>query len=236
MLLWPVRLLTKKKMKIYHISDTHVFHSKVEIPNEKFDLIVHSGDAANSRSIIKNETELRSFFSWYDSLEVDCPKIYVPGNHDRCLEVNPYLFKTDYKNIKFLIHEMWEYQGYKIFGFPYTPEFLNWYFSYNRNDSTRIDQIPEDIDILISHGPPLGISDRTRDYHDETKTISVGCEMLLNKINNSSIKACLFGHIHEEYEMYNYGVYLMHKKIFSNAALYAHKMNTFFTKGNIVEV
>ncbi len=56
--------------------------------------------------------------------------------------------------------------------------------------------IPEDTHVLITHGPPRGILDLTRGYPAE----HVGCEDLLARIQHlSSLKAHIFGHIHEAY-------------------------------------
>lgn len=54
--------------------------------------------------------------------------------------------------------------------------------------------IPEDTDILITHGPPMGILDRV-----ERDNQNVGCELLLEKIQEIKPKINVFGHIHEGY-------------------------------------
>lgn len=52
-------------------------------------------------------------------------------------------------------------------------------------------QIPEDTDILITHGPPLGFGDRVDSGEH------VGCEDLLRRVQQVRPKLHLFGHIHE---------------------------------------
>jgi len=47
------------------------------------------------------------------------------------------------------------------------------------------------LDILITHGPPLGILDRTR------KKVNVGCPILYRKVLEVAPRIHLFGHIHE---------------------------------------
>jgi Icc-related predicted phosphoesterase len=53
------------------------------------------------------------------------------------------------------------------------------------------DNIPENLDILITHGPPFGIFDRT------AKKVNAGCKYLLAKIQKVKPKIHIFGHIHE---------------------------------------
>ena len=50
--------------------------------------------------------------------------------------------------------------------------------------------IPEDTDIVITHGPPYGILDKI--YNGQ----SVGCKILLNVIERVKPKVHIFGHIH----------------------------------------
>ncbi len=53
-------------------------------------------------------------------------------------------------------------------------------------------RIPEDTDVLVTHGPPLGFGDRTR------REQRVGCEDLLRRVRVVRPKLHLFGHIHED--------------------------------------
>ena len=68
--------------------------------------------------------------------------------------------------------------------------------AFNRNRGTDIkqywDQIPEDVDILITHGPPEGFGDKTQGGQN------VGCADLLKAVQNIKPKYHVFGHIHED--------------------------------------
>lgn len=55
------------------------------------------------------------------------------------------------------------------------------------------DLIPNDTDVLITHGPPFGILDKNTDNEN------CGCEELLLAINRIKPKIHIFGHIHEAY-------------------------------------
>ena len=82
----------------------------------------------------------------------------------------------------------------KIWGSPYTPEFMNWAFMGTPSVLTGIwAHIPENLDILITHGPPFRIMDRTMDGFE------VGCPHLLKRVRMIQPKYHIFGHIHEGY-------------------------------------
>ena len=78
-------------MKILHISDTHTYHQKIDIPPD-IDCIIHSGDAANSRGRAENALEMIDFIKWFETINVK-HKIYVPGNHDVSVEAG--IFKQE---------------------------------------------------------------------------------------------------------------------------------------------
>uniref|UniRef100_A0A8C2DER7 Metallophosphoesterase domain containing 2a n=1 Tax=Cyprinus carpio TaxID=7962 RepID=A0A8C2DER7_CYPCA len=51
-------------------------------------------------------------------------------------------------------------KGFRIYGAPWTPWFNGWGFNLPRGQSLldKWNLIPEGIDILMTHGPPLGIN------------------------------------------------------------------------------
>jgi hypothetical protein len=102
------------------------------------------------------------FFEWYSALDIEV-KVFVPGNHSLAVEqgiVSP----DQYPAIRFLIHDQTELGGMKVFGTPYTPKYFNWAYMRDRSDLDIVWQsISEEVDVLISHGPPKGYLDVTRD-------------------------------------------------------------------------
>ncbi len=72
------------------------------------------------------------------------------------------------------------------------------------------DQIPDDIDVLITHGPPLEIQDRNMQGEN------VGCKDLLERVLQVRPKYHVFGHIHAAYGM-NY--WLLEGTTFVNASV-----------------
>lgn len=93
---------------------------------------------------------------------------------------------------------------------PYQPEFCDWAFNVPAN-SARIRQIwskiPNDVDVLLTHGPPAKILDRTYDG------VNAGCQPLLERIKQIKPRLHVFGHIHEAY-----GLEEQNSTIFVNAS------------------
>lgn len=88
-------------------------------------------------------------------------------------------------------------EGINFYGSPVTPFFYDWAFNCERGEKIKQywDKIPENTDVLITHGPPFGILDKT------TTGEIVGCEELAKAVNRIQPKVHIFGHIHEEYGM-----------------------------------
>lgn len=205
-------------MKIFAISDTHGRHEQVQIP-EGTDMIIHAGDFSNVKSPALNHNEVNLFLIWLEQQPVKY-KVIIAGNHDTSIE-SRFINKEDFKNrnIIYLEHELVEIEGIKIFGSPYTPEFCNWAFNRARNKLGRIwDTIPDDIDILITHGPPKGILDSaSRDRHVSEH---VGCSALLKRVLKIQPRYHIFGHIHDNQDNLNNGTFkfVEYKTIFANVS------------------
>lgn len=91
-----------------------------------------------------------------------------------------------------------ELEGLKFWGSPWTPVFFNWAFNLERGDALaeRWARIPEDTDVLITHGPPAGIRDK---IDSPTGIIRPGCEALAERVASLTLKLHIFGHIHEDH-------------------------------------
>lgn len=175
-------------MKIVAISDTHGLHRQVVLP--KGDMLLHSGDVSNIGTL----NGIVDFLNWFSQQDFT-HKIFIAGNHDFYFEnVSPQdLAELIPDNVIYLNDSGVTVEGIHIWGSPVTPRFGNW--AFNRDRGAEIDrhwqQIPTNTDILLTHGPPHGILDKT--YSD----LQVGCAMLLQKINQIQPKYSIFGHIHE---------------------------------------
>jgi Icc-related predicted phosphoesterase len=205
-------------MKIFAISDTHGRHEQVQIP-EGTDMLIHAGDFSNVKSPPLNHNEVNLFLIWLEQQPVKY-KVIIAGNHDTSIE-SRFINKEEFqnRNIIYLEHELVEIEGIKIFGSPYTPEFCNWAFNRARNKLGRIwDTIPDDIDILITHGPPKSVLDSaSRDRHVSEH---VGCSALLKRVLKIQPKYHIFGHIHDNEDNLNNGTFklLNCKTIFANVS------------------
>ncbi len=169
-------------MRVVCISDTHQRHG-LHIPEG--DVLIHAGDVTD-RGDLK---ELTRFRDWFSKLKFE-HKIIVAGNHDSCLV--DIVGELKLIHFIYLKDTMVEINGIKFYGTPYQKYFCN--MAFNKTDAelkTIYSRIPEDIDILITHNPPLGILDTVYDGE------KVGCPVLLETVNRVKPKFHVFGHIHE---------------------------------------
>ena len=187
-------------MKLIFISDTHTRHNEIKIPDGN--ILIHCGDVS-SRGI---EREIVQFLDWFQSLPHE-HKIMIPGNHDFLFEVDPTSTQamTSKRGIHLLNDSLVEIEGIKFWGSPVTPWFHNWAFNRYRGSDIQShwNKIPDDIDVLITHGPPayidngLSLVDRGED---------VGCQDLYHAIKKRvNPKVNAFGHIHEGYGTHDDG-------------------------------
>lgn len=187
-------------MRITFISDTHTRHRNVEADLPGGDLLIHAGDFMNSGYYKEEATE---FFTWFDGIKGYDKKIFIAGNHDRIMQMEPDWAKMELRNFKtidylqdegFAYYDMDMDHSTKIYGSPWQPEFFNWAFNLPRNGEemqAKWDSIPDDTDILITHGPPYGYLDVPGG-----KKFQVGCELLRERVDAMKPKIHVFGHIH----------------------------------------
>lgn len=191
-------------MKITLCSDTHSKHNDLtkdlKLLGGDDSIIIHAGDCTN----VGRPNELTDFLNWFSMLPYT-HKIFVAGNHDYCFEPTKSMsFPSIYPDIEqkfkdlgviYLIDQMVEVSGLKIYGSPWQPRFFDWAFNLNRGEeiAKKWELIPEGIDILITHGPPYGILDST------INGMRVGCEELYKKVVIVQPKIHVFGHIHNSY-------------------------------------
>lgn len=225
-------------MKIWHISDTHCFHHGLKIPDT--DIVIHSGDATNTIDVAFNTNEMLDFLEWFAKLPFK-RKIFVPGNHDVSLWVGSVTIEqfADH-GIDVLINSEVEIDGFKIWGSPYTPRlfdhYTNWAWGLKRSDMDKVwSLIPDDTDILVTHGPPKGILDLCRDHENKDAPVQAGDKILLNKANEIKPRAHLFGHIHDEKSYINFGTFFRNEVLFSNGACAARTKMHLANHGNIFE-
>lgn len=224
--------------RITLISDTHGKHNMLNNDLPGGDIILHAGDAMTSGYY---QEEFTSFANWYNQLDHYEHKIFIAGNHCRLFENEPEIMRgllTGYKNIDYLEDEelVLYYDGpngnepeksIRIYGSPYQPAFGNWAFNLPRNGeelAAKWAAIPENTDILITHGPAWGYNDTTQ-YQ---RYIRLGCELLRERIDVIRPKIHLCGHIHSG-RGYYYDGYTHHfnASVLNEQYNYANKPFTF---------
>lgn len=175
-------------MRLVVISDTHTHHDAIEIPAG--DVLVHAGDFTRRGSF----DDLVTFDAFLERLP-HVHKIVIAGNHDFCFEEHPERSRSLLTNAIYLQDEAVEIDGVKFYGSPWQPRFCDWAFNLDRGAQLREkwDRIPQETDVLITHGPPLGHGDRVAHGGQH-----VGCEDLLDAIRRVQPRLHLFGHIHED--------------------------------------
>ena len=175
-------------MRFVAISDTHGWHSRLEVPDG--DVLLHSGDLCNRGAL----AEVESFDRFLAGLP-HTHKIVIAGNHDFCFERQPKEAQARLTHCTYLQDEAVVIEGIKIYGSPWQPRFCDWAFNLARGPALaeKWAMIPEDTDILLTHGPPRGCLDRTHDGRE------VGCEDLRQRLEGLAVKHHIFGHIHEAY-------------------------------------
>lgn len=191
-------------MRIWCISDTHNRHDELIVP-ENVDMVVCTGDISCFKDPELNFQECASFLIWYNNLPIPF-KVLIAGNHDISLERNSFglnKMSSEFKNIIYLENSEVIINGLVIWGSPYTPTFvIGWAFNKSRDTINRVwENLPNNIDLLLTHGPPKGILDLNAD------NISCGDNSLLKAIKKRNIKYHIFGHIHNEGSSINSGVF-----------------------------
>jgi len=135
-------------------------------------------------------------------------KLVVPGNHEFFLESDPSR-RNLISNATVLINEGIEVMGLKIWGSPTTPLYGGAFGLSSPLDRTKLyAKISDNVDILITHGPPYGILDQApgTEHH-------AGCQQLLDAVLRVRPRLHVFGHAHGAY-----GIFDTPDTLFINAA------------------
>lgn len=211
----PKTPITDDKLRFVCISDTHAAIEKNPldfVPDG--DVLLHAGDITK----VGQPNEIKKFNEYLGKLPHK-HKIVIAGNHDLTFDrsmdqqlsrwhvklekVKAFLSEHNVEEVKdlltncvYLEDAMVTLYGVNIYGSPWQPEFGDWGFNLPRGKPLleKWDLIPEETDVLITHGPPVGHGDACFDGN------RAGCVELLNTIQKRvKPKYHIFGHIHEGY-------------------------------------
>lgn len=160
-----------KKKEIFAFSDTHGNHRHLRVP-EDADIIICAGDAVEDD--LKGG-EYDDFIAWFSSLPAKW-KIFVPGNHELSFDLNQAddIVKQFEEAGIIVLQDAVEDCGGVVIG------------TISKDSRIADEDIPNDIDILVTHWPPYGILDN-----------DLGSLDILNFVLKAQPKWHLFGHIHE---------------------------------------
>ncbi len=176
-------------VKIVLVSDLH----GRPLTTQSADVLIAAGDMTEHGQ----EDEFIELNRWFGA-QPQALKIYVPGNHDILAYRNPALVREILSNAVVLIDEEIEVSGSRIYGSPWVrSNDSDWAFPLmdgTNRAKEKWAEIPEGLDILVTHGPPYGIGDRSRRTREH-----VGDGLLLNRLRAMTARPAVhvFGHIHE---------------------------------------
>jgi Icc-related predicted phosphoesterase len=173
-------------IKIIAISDTHGAHLGLDIPDG--DILVHAGDLTATGTL----PQVADFNRWLGRLP-HAHKVVVAGNHDFCFQDQSREARALLTEALYLQDERATVESLRFYGSPWSTQFFDWAFMLPRGPQIRAkwELIPEDTDVLVTHGPPWGHGDMT------DRGERVGCRDLLEVVERVRPKLHIFGHIHE---------------------------------------
>lgn len=182
-------------MKICCMSDIHGRYHKFKYPLA--DVLLIAGDL----TLMGTLDELEQANILLGTIRHKYKHVFViAGNHDKYLYNVKESGKKIFTNVSYMQDENFKVDGLKFYFSPWTPRFGDWAFMYSTPEEARKiwGKIPVDTDILVTHGPPAGVS--PLDYSNNSyHTGAEGCPYLAEAIDRVRPKYHIFGHIHEGY-------------------------------------
>jgi Icc-related predicted phosphoesterase len=204
------------------ISDLHGHYPKLE----GGDLLIVAGDLTAHDELVEHY----QFGDWLKKQNYK-KKIVIAGNHDNRLQKLGIIPSDDFHHCSSYLYDSgtefvyyppldpcnendeiktYERPKLKIWGSPWTlkfdgmnPHCMAFTCDTEEELAEKWTMIPDDIDILVTHGPPYGIYDAVEDYMTG-KEENVGSKSLTNWIAEKwskekfkKLKIHVFGHIHE---------------------------------------
>jgi Icc-related predicted phosphoesterase len=188
-------------MKICCISDTHGKHNQLDLSQYSADVLIHAGDWTARQDYSFSET--KKFLEWF-SKQSFSRKLLIAGNHELQVEADIENFLhlvACYPNITYLHNSEVTINNIKFYGSPYSNEFYNWAFMEKELNLSKIwAKIPEDTNVLITHGPAYKTLDLVASTYGRENP-HVGSESLHHRklTIRDNLKLHISGHIHESY-------------------------------------
>jgi len=172
-------------MRIVAVADTHTFTADLVVPDG--DVFIHAGDICRGGTL----DELAPAAAWMRGLP-HRHKIVVAGNHEWSFVHDPAASRALLGDIHYLEDAELVLDGVRFYGSPWQPAFNDWAFNLPRGEAIAAvwRKIPHGLDVLITHGPPEGIGDRSG------MSERAGCADRLRRIGEVPPRPHLVRHSH----------------------------------------
>lgn len=170
------------------------------------DLIIIGGDTAPviDHSLVFQRSWYESNFAEWANRQKAGGIVLIGGNHDFIFEADNnfgnHLASAYIPNLIYLEDGMVEIyddprsKPIRIWGSPWSLNFGPWAFMTNEDMlATKYDDIPNDVDIIVSHTPPYRKRDKALDER------LCGSRSLTDAIDRVQPRYLICGHIHEGY-------------------------------------
>ncbi|EDO04896.1 hypothetical protein SS1G_07379 [Sclerotinia sclerotiorum 1980 UF-70] len=157
------RTTVTRKTRFVCISDTHNGTTNGSFKLPQGDVLIHAGDLTNQG----NYSELEKTIKWIEDANFEA-KIIIAAS-----PTGPHT-------------------TFRIFGSPFSPAKGMWAFGYPQPEaSKRWNNIPLDVDIVLTHTPPKYHCDERNDR------VAAGCEYLRQALWRIRPRLAICGHVHE---------------------------------------
>jgi len=174
-------------VRVAAVADLHGHLPEVE----PCDLLVVAGDALpRGRADTQRAWVETDFAPWLDRQEAGAI-VGVAGNCDLAAADDPSLLPS--LPWIYLEDESREVAGVRVFGSPLALPFGSWPFMAPEEELAHVwTTIPDDTELLVVHGPPLGLGDTIY------SGAHVGSPSLRERLEKlPRLRAAIWGHIHE---------------------------------------
>lgn len=121
----------------------------------------------------------------------------IAGNHDFVFERMATAVRELYLPWTYLQDSATTIKGMRVWGTPWVPGLPRWaFYGSEQALQARSEMIPEDIDVLLTHGPPYGVADFVAPQFGSTHVGDGSLNLAIERVKPDAV---VCGHIHEQY-------------------------------------
>jgi Icc-related predicted phosphoesterase len=173
-------------LKLVIVSDTHGLHDGLgELSG---DVLIHCGDFGIGES--GGEKSIKALDHWFSRQKFRLI-LCTGGNHDFAVQDLRFRNHQVFRHARLLQDDAVNLDGVVFYGAPWVPELSSWaHYLPRENIRDAWNNIPGNVDVLITHTPPRGVLDRN------SRGKECGCEDLRVRVAELNPRIHCFGHIH----------------------------------------